>query len=99
LRPVAPRPGARCKPATHEVASLTIRRDGSPDRSSRLGFANRQGGCYGTRRVVTFDGVSKDRIEEMKREMTQGDQPEGLDATEIIVLHGREMEMSQAILF
>jgi hypothetical protein len=30
-------------------------------------------------RVVTFDGVSKDRIEEMTREMNEGDKPEGLD--------------------
>jgi hypothetical protein len=41
-------------------------------------------------RVVTFDGVSEDRIEEMKRDMNSGGQPEGLDATEIIVLHDPE---------
>ncbi|HZQ64458.1 MAG TPA: hypothetical protein VFA66_04450 [Gaiellaceae bacterium] len=50
-------------------------------------------------RVVTFDGVSKDRIEEMKREMDQGERPEGLDATEIIVLHDPAAEKSQVILF
>jgi hypothetical protein len=50
-------------------------------------------------RVVTFDGVSKERIEEMKGEMEQGDQPEGMDATEIIVLHDPEADQSQVILF
>jgi hypothetical protein len=50
-------------------------------------------------RVVTFDGVNKDRIEEMKRDMDSGDRPEGLDATEIVVLHDAEAEQSQVILF
>jgi hypothetical protein len=50
-------------------------------------------------RVVTFDGVSKERIEEMKRDMDSGERPEGLDATEIIVLHDAEAEQSQVILF
>jgi hypothetical protein len=50
-------------------------------------------------RVVTFDRVSKDRVEEMKRDMDSGDRPEGLDATEIIVLHDPEAERSQVILF
>ena len=27
-------------------------------------------------RVVSFEGVSKERIEEMKREMAEGDRPE-----------------------
>ncbi len=50
-------------------------------------------------RVVTFDGVSKDRIEEMKRQVGQGEKPEGLEATEIIVLHDPGAERSQVILF
>jgi hypothetical protein len=50
-------------------------------------------------RVVAFDGVSKDRIEEMKREMQEGDRPEGLDVTEAIVLHEPEAEKSLVILF
>ena len=28
-------------------------------------------------RVVTFDGVNKERIEELKSEMESGDRPEG----------------------
>ena len=50
-------------------------------------------------RVVTFDGVSKDRMEEMKGEMDQGERPEGLPATELIVLHDPESEKSLVILF
>ena len=50
-------------------------------------------------RVVTFEGVSKDRMDEMDREMRDEEQPEGLAATEIIVLHDAEAEQSLAILF
>ena len=50
-------------------------------------------------RVVSFEGVSKERIEEMKREMAEGDRPEGMPATEIIVLHDPEAEESVAIVF
>jgi hypothetical protein len=50
-------------------------------------------------RVVTFDGVSKDRVEEMKREMQEGDRPEDIPATEIIVLHDGETEKSVVIVF
>jgi hypothetical protein len=50
-------------------------------------------------RVVSFDGVSADRVEEMKREMRDGEQPEGLPATEVLVLHDPEAERSVVILF
>ncbi len=50
-------------------------------------------------RVVSFDGVTKDRVEEMKSEMEGGQQPEGLDATEVIVLHDPEADASLAIVF
>jgi hypothetical protein len=50
-------------------------------------------------RVVSFDGVSKDRMDEMKREMSQGEQPEGVPATEVVVLHDPEAEKSVVILF
>ena len=50
-------------------------------------------------RVVTFEGVSKDRMEEMDREMREGQRPEGLPATELIVLHDPEAEKSLAIVF
>ena len=50
-------------------------------------------------RVVSFDGVGKDRVEEMKREMQDGESPEGLPATEIVMLHDAEAEKSLVILF
>jgi hypothetical protein len=50
-------------------------------------------------RVVSFDGVSKDRIEEMQREMREGEPPEDVPATEIVVLHDPEGDTSLVILF
>ena len=50
-------------------------------------------------RVVTFDGVSSDRIEELKRDMSDGEPPEGLPATEIVMLHDAEAEKSLVIVF
>jgi hypothetical protein len=49
-------------------------------------------------RVVSFEGVSSERMEEMKREMG-GERPEGIPASEIIVLHDGEAEKSLVILF
>ena len=50
-------------------------------------------------RVVSFEGVDKDRIEQMKREMQAGERPEGLPSTEIIILHDAEVDRSLAIVF
>jgi hypothetical protein len=50
-------------------------------------------------RVVSFDGVSKERIEQMKGEMREGDQPDDVPAKEIVVLHDPEAEKSLVILF
>ena len=50
-------------------------------------------------RVVSFEGVSKDRMEEMRKEMSDSEQPEGLPATEIVVLHDPEAEKSLVVLF
>jgi len=50
-------------------------------------------------RVVSFEGVSSDRIAEMRREMEENEQPEGLNATEILVLHDPDAEKSLVILF
>ncbi len=50
-------------------------------------------------RVVSFEGVSSERMEEQKRQMTESDRPEGLEATELIVLHDPESETSLAIVF
>jgi hypothetical protein len=50
-------------------------------------------------RVVTFDGVSSDRMAEMQREMEGDERPEDVPATEIVVLHDPEGEKSLVILF
>ena len=50
-------------------------------------------------RVVTFEGVDSDRVEEMKREMADGEPPEGMPAAELIVLHDAEAEQSLVIVF
>jgi hypothetical protein len=50
-------------------------------------------------RVVAFEGVNSDRIEEMKGEMQEGEQPEGLAATEVIVLHDPDADKSLVLLF
>jgi len=50
-------------------------------------------------RVVTFEGVSKDRMDEMDREMRDGEPPEGFPATEIVALHDPEEDKSLVILF
>ena len=53
----------------------------------------------GLARVVSFEGVSKDRMEQMQREMREQERPEGLPATEIVVLHDAESEKSLVVLF
>ena len=50
-------------------------------------------------RVVTFDGVSSERMAEMQREMDSGERPENVPATEIVVLHDADAEKSLVILF
>jgi hypothetical protein len=49
-------------------------------------------------RVVGFDGVSSERIEEMRRDMSEGERPEGMPSTEAIVLHDPESETSLVVL-
>ena len=50
-------------------------------------------------RVVTFEGVDKKRMEEMDREMQEGQPPEGFPGTEIVVLHDPEAEKSLVVVF
>ena len=49
-------------------------------------------------RVVTFDGVTKDRMEEMNREMSEGTPPEGFPSAELIVLHDAGAEKSLVVV-
>jgi hypothetical protein len=50
-------------------------------------------------RVVSFEGVNKDRMEAMNQEVREGGPPEGLPAMEIVVLHDAEVEKALVILF
>jgi hypothetical protein len=50
-------------------------------------------------RVVAFDGVTKDRIEELRKQITEGERPPELPATEMMVLHDPQAEKSLAIVF
>jgi hypothetical protein len=49
-------------------------------------------------RVVTFDGVSKERMEEMNREMEGGQPPEGFPSAEMIALHDPDAEQSVVVI-
>ncbi len=50
-------------------------------------------------RVVTFDGVSKERMDALKQEMEEGGRPDDVPASEIVVLHEPDAETSLVILF
>lgn len=49
-------------------------------------------------RVVSFDGVSQARVEEMKARMAEG-RPDDVPATEIVMLYDADAEKSTVILF
>ena len=50
-------------------------------------------------RVVSFEGVSKDRMDEMNREIEQGERPADIPASEIVVLHDPDADKSLVVLF
>ena len=50
-------------------------------------------------RVVTFDGVSGERVAEMQREMEGSERPDDIPATEILVLHDPDAETSMVVVF
>jgi hypothetical protein len=50
-------------------------------------------------RVVSFEGVNKERMDQMRSEIEGGQRPEEIPASEIIILHDPEGESSLAILF
>jgi hypothetical protein len=49
-------------------------------------------------RVVTFEGVSSDRMQEMQREMESGQPPEGMPSSELLVLHDADSERSLVVI-
>jgi len=50
-------------------------------------------------RVVTFEGVDKDRMAQMKQEIEGGSPPEGFPPAEIVVLHDAGADKSLAVIF
>ena len=50
-------------------------------------------------RVVRFEGVGQDRIEEMRDGIESEEAPEGLPAKEIVVLHDADAETALVIVF
>jgi hypothetical protein len=50
-------------------------------------------------RVVSFNGVNKDRIEALRQEIGEGGRPDEVPASEILILHDPDAEESLAILF
>jgi hypothetical protein len=50
-------------------------------------------------RVVTFDGITSERMAEMASDIEGGERPEGLPATEMMILHDPESQTATAIMF
>ena len=50
-------------------------------------------------RVVTFEGVDRARVDQLRQQIEEGERPEGLNATEIIVLHDADASGSVSIVF
>ena len=49
-------------------------------------------------RVVSFEGVTSDRIASLKNEIESGNPPEGMPPAELMILHDPEGERSLAIV-
>ncbi|HEX4747473.1 MAG TPA: hypothetical protein VFU99_11405, partial [Gaiellaceae bacterium] len=50
-------------------------------------------------RVVTFEGVDAERVAAVKADIESGERPEGLPATEFILLHAPDASKTLAIVF
>ena len=50
-------------------------------------------------RVVTFDGVSSERMDQMRRDMQGETRPDDVPATEFVVLHDPDAEKALVLLF
>ena len=50
-------------------------------------------------RVVSFEGVDSARMAELSREIEGGEQPEGMQATEMLLLHDPDADQALAIVF
>ena len=50
-------------------------------------------------RVVTFEGIGSERMAEMATNIEGNERPEGLNATEMLILHDPESDKALAIVF
>jgi hypothetical protein len=50
-------------------------------------------------RVVSFDGVDSERIASLTQDIEGGEQPEGMAATEMLLLHDPDANQALAIVF
>ena len=50
-------------------------------------------------RVVTFDGVDANRMQQMTQELEGQERPDDIPATEFVVLHDADAEKAVAIVF
>ena len=50
-------------------------------------------------RAVTFEGVDRNRIDQLKQQLESDDRPEDIPASEIILLHDADAEKSLVIVF
>ncbi len=50
-------------------------------------------------RVVAFDGVTNERIEQLRQEIGERGRPDDIPATEILILHDPGAQKSLAIVF
>jgi hypothetical protein len=50
-------------------------------------------------RVVEFEGVTPDRLAQMKQEMEGSEPPEGVPVKELIVFHDAEAEKAVVVVF
>ena len=50
-------------------------------------------------RVVGFEGVTNERIEQLRQEIGESGRPDDIPATEILILHDPDAQKSLAIVF
>jgi hypothetical protein len=50
-------------------------------------------------RVVSFEGVSKSRMDEMSQRIREDERPEDIPASEIVVLHDADREKALVLVF
>lgn len=50
-------------------------------------------------RVVTFEGVDAVRIAELKRNIEEGERPDDIPASEIVILHDADAGSAMALVF